>query len=296
MRLQYQKLIPDEDSSFSVLEVEQPVFDAVWHYHPEVELTWIRRGVGERLVGDEIEEFGQDDLVLVGGGVPHFWRSGGGRRGGPVADLSGRWPASALVVQFDQGLFQGVDFRVLWDLLERAKTTGGLVFSRSETGEILRLFKGFSEVRGWRRFGLLVDVLGSLAELGETRELRGVPATLMKGSGEARLNRVLEWMMENVGDEVSLGAAAEVAGMTRSAFCRFFQRAVGRKFSEFLNGVRVARACELIRRYGDGMDLARVGFEAGFGTVSNFNRVFREVRGVTPGDWRRGGGFEKLKS
>lgn len=295
MRLQYQKLIPDEDSSFSVLEVEQAAFDAVWHYHPEVELTWIRRGVGERLVGDEIEEFGNDDLVLVGGGVPHFWRSGGGKRGRPVADLSGRWPASALVVQFDQALFRGPDFRVLWDLLERAKNTGGLVFSRPEVAGVLERFGEVSGARGWRRFGIVVDVLGSLAELPGTRELRGVPAVRVKGSGEARLNRVLAWMMENAADEVTLGAAAEVAGMTRSAFCRFFQRALGRKFSEFLNGLRVARACELIRRYGDGMDLARVGFEAGFGTVSNFNRVFREVRGMTPGEWRRGV-FEKVKS
>ena len=61
--------------SFSVREDIFPYLYNHWHYHPEVELTLIRKGTGIRLVGDSVEQFEDNDLVLLGAGLPHYWRS-----------------------------------------------------------------------------------------------------------------------------------------------------------------------------------------------------------------------------
>ena len=44
-------------------------------HHPEYELKWVRQGVGQRMVGDHVESFRKDDLVLVGSNLPHCWRT-----------------------------------------------------------------------------------------------------------------------------------------------------------------------------------------------------------------------------
>lgn len=61
--------------SFSVREDVGPYLYNHWHFHPEAELTLIRRGKGMRLVGDSMEPFSDGDLILLGSNLPHLWRS-----------------------------------------------------------------------------------------------------------------------------------------------------------------------------------------------------------------------------
>jgi AraC-like DNA-binding protein len=73
--------------------------------------------------------------------------------------------------------------------------------------------------------------------------------------------------------------------MTESRFSRFFRRATGNTFTDFVNRMRITKACQLLMetdRY-----VTNICYDVGFNNVANFNRRFLEIKGMTPTDFRR---------
>lgn len=71
MKAQLEVLMPDPTHSFRSLRVEDTRFRHAIHYHPEIELTYIIKSAGTRMVGDHIEPFAAGDLCLIGSNLPH---------------------------------------------------------------------------------------------------------------------------------------------------------------------------------------------------------------------------------
>jgi uncharacterized RmlC-like cupin family protein len=68
-------LIHNDANSFDARTDKFPHFYNKWHFHPELELTYIIHGKGNRFVGDSIEFFDGGDLVLIGTILPHVWKN-----------------------------------------------------------------------------------------------------------------------------------------------------------------------------------------------------------------------------
>ena len=82
--------------------------------------------------------------------------------------------------------------------------------------------------------------------------------------------------------------AAQVAaslGMSESRFSRFFKRATGNTFTDFVNRVRIHRACQLLM--DSGQPVGQICYDVGFNNLANFNRRFLEIKGLTPTEFRR---------
>ena len=71
----------------------------------------------------------------------------------------------------------------------------------------------------------------------------------------------------------------------RSRFSRFFRKETGNTFTDFVNRVRVSRACQLLM--DTEQSIGRICDEVGFHSPANFNRRFLEIKGMTPSDFRR---------
>ena len=65
------------NASFSVRNNRYPNFLKIWHYHPELELVFIKKSTGTRFIGDSIEKFEEGEVVLIGesgeGGLTPDW-------------------------------------------------------------------------------------------------------------------------------------------------------------------------------------------------------------------------------
>src|SRR5665647_56280 len=83
-----------------VVERDEPYFKSPFHYHPELELVYVKQGQGKRIIGDKLDTFSQGDMVFIGSNLPHVWLNDESYYKG-LNDLK----AQALVVYFNKELF-----------------------------------------------------------------------------------------------------------------------------------------------------------------------------------------------
>ena len=252
-----------------------------WHYHDDYELHLIVASAGKVFVGDHVGGFGPGHVVLTGPRLPHNWIS----QVAPGETV----PLRDLVVQFRQDLVPGMaalapELGGLLPLLERARH--GIEFEAGVAGEVERRLIAIRETEGPGRIAHLVDVLTLLSGQSRFTLLSTLP---MRADGDDaaldKVERVTRHVAERYASEIPLAEVAALVGMRESTFSRFFSRATGNGFSRFVNRVRVAKACELLS--GTDVAITDICFEVGFNNVANFNRRFRELKSVTPREYRK---------
>ena len=100
-----------------------------------------------------------------------------------------------------------------------------------------------------------------------------------------RIMTVTEYIKNNLtADDLSQGTMAEMAGISRDYFSRIFKNVTGMNYSKWLNMIRLERASELLSEKG--RTLTEVAMLSGFQSIPSFNRVFREEKGMAPGEYR----------
>jgi len=253
---------------------------ARWHFHDEYELHLIVATSGKAFVGDWIGPVQPGHLVLCEPRLPQNWISIDIPDGG-VAERD-------LVIQFRHepiahAAEQIPEMAELLPLLERARH-GIEFFGLSERAH--RHWRQVKEARGAHRFGAFCNFLADLARCTDYRLLSSVQ---MQGedddAGLEHINAIVDRIINNVAQPLTASELAVELGMSESSFSRFFRRTTGNTFTDFVNRIRVNRACQLL------METERlvthICYEVGFNNVANFNRLFLEIKGLTPSEFRR---------
>ena len=272
------ELIPrSELNSFAVREFKLPAFSSPWHFHPECELTWIRKSSGKRFVGDSLADFGPGDLVLLGANLPHYWRN----------DVPAKAPsgyAHSLVIQFREECF-GTEFLSLPELDEVRKlllrARRGLAIAggtrHKVTGEMLRL-------KNERGLGSVIGLLNILKAICASDALQplsspGFTAFVDEHAGE-RINKAYQYVFNHYTGVLNHQELARSVGMSLSAFCHYFKRVTGRTLTDFVKEVRTGHARKLLMKTD--ATVAEIAYASGFESLSNFNRQFQESSGTSP--------------
>ena len=104
-------------------------------------------------------------------------------------------------------------------------------------------------------------------------------------SGDAAIRNALTWADEHFATENPVTAMAEQSGLTRRTFARRFRAATGKRPIDYVHGLRIERARELIE--SGSIALSDVGYEVGYEDAAFFRRLFRRTTGLTPAAYRR---------
>ncbi len=270
-----------QQESFKVWAHGYPYETVRWHFHPEYELNLITQTSGRFFVGDHSGRFEPGQLCMVGPHLPHNW----------ISEVPDQRPIAerGIVLQFSgktltHGFAAFPELAYLEWLLVQSQR--GILFSKEVSARAAPLMRGLLTVTGVQRvhqFLALLDLLAHAQDkvLMATPEFRPDP----DGYQSSTINQVLAYLVEHLGERLREVDVARYAGMEPSAFSRFFRRHAGLRFVQYLNRLRLNRACELL--VNTERPVTDICYACGFNNVSNFNRHFLSLKAMPPSQFRR---------
>lgn len=282
MKPHFHKVPSQLESSFSVRR--DTSFGSLWHFHPELELHYLIKGEGVRFIGDNISNFSDGEVVLLGENLPHKWCC----RTDRSQDVTRR-EVDAIVLHFPSN-FMGnetlllPEARLLPLLYEKAKR--GMVIINESRERLIPLIEAASKAENLDR---LVTLLSILQILSETKDFYQVTREqsffqLRKYETE-RLNIVCSYTMANYSQHITLEKIAAISHLTETSFCRYFKLMTNKTYYDFLTEIRINHACYFLIE--DKMSIEQVADKCGFYNISNFYRQFKKVIGTTPLTYKR---------
>lgn len=256
--------------SVNYFKLKQESFDPYWHFHPEIELTFILNGSGTRFVGDSIARYEKKDLVLVGSNLPHQW----------ISENIHLGQQEAIVIQFAPSIFEAFpECNEIIDLLKKASR--GLSFTHPPAF-VMKSLNRFHTYNPIQQIGKLMDLLQVLAQQQFYTKLCSKTYALQaqKMQSPHKLKKVLNYILGNLNEKLTVSHMAEYTYMAPQSFCRWFKRNTGHSFITFLNTSRMEKATQLIKE--SDLSIKEIAYSCGFEHVSHFNRTFKRIKGIKP--------------
>lgn len=272
--------LTSSETSFRYYIKMAPRFEPYWHYHPEIELTYIKQGQGVRFVGDHISNYQSNDLVLLGENIPHHWVSGQNAEGDSSV---------AYVIQFSADIFKIFpECEAINQLIDSSEF--GISFS-GIIPEIFQKIESIETLGPVNKLMALLDILNDLVDNPRQEKLSGIsfrdkPAWKRHHS---RVSEVMAYILNYLDQNLSLEKMAEMNHMTPPSFSRWFKQSTGKNFITYLNTVRIEKACELLI-FSD-LPIIQISLKIGYESLSNFNRNFKKMKHVSPRNYRKERGF-----
>ena len=96
---------------------------------------------------------------------------------------------------------------------------------------------------------------------------------------------VVNYVLEHYQQRIAVPQVAALVGMSEDYFSRFFRKATGNRFTDFINRIRISKACDLLSRTD--MQVTTICYDVGFNNVANFNRRFYQYKNMTPSTYRK---------
>lgn len=267
---------------FYVADRRKDRFGYPLHCHDAYEINYVQHGRGaQRIVGDSVETIGDYDLVLIANPqLPHAWAQGE-CTGTQIHEITIQlqpeiFPQNVMVKRSLEGIAK---------MFKRAHS--GLVFSMDAIMRNHQLLEQIA-VAG-DEFERLLSVWRLLYQLSEDTEARELSTSAFMESATSpendRIHKVERYVHNHYFEEISLEDLAGLVNMTTVSFSRFFKLHTGRTFSEYLINIRLGYAAhELVSTTASTADIA---YRCGFNNLSNFNRLFRKYKQMSPSDFKR---------
>jgi AraC-like DNA-binding protein len=279
-----EKVFPNLASSIFVKREVVPYMDYPWHYHPEFEIIFVEKSYGIRLMGNHVGNFSDGDLMFIGPNLPHVWKND--------VDFykeNKDLMVDVYVIQFREealgkGFFDIPEFTLIKKLFLLGQQ--GFLIKGEDQREISELIKKVYSSSGIDRLIMFFKTLDAISK-SKDYDLLSSPGytNSVNISDTERINKVMNYLMENYNKEFNLKEIADLVSLNISSFCRYFRSRTHKTCSQFINEIRIAHACKLL--INRNMTITEICYETGYNNISHFNRQFKLITSMTAREYEK---------
>ena len=265
---------------FHIVERHKTEFTYPLHRHREFELNFVEHGAGgRRIVGDSMETIGDYDLALIAAeNLEHVWEDGN-CKSPDIREITIQFSPDFLGEsilaknQFDsiRKMLKAADHGISFPLSGIMKIYPYLDTLYNEKDHFVQFLKFLWILEELSKSDYKILASSSFAHSSRNQESR-------------RVTKVKQYINDHYAEQLRLEDLASMVGMSPSAFSRFFRMRTGKPLSDYVLDIRLGYAARML--VDSTKNISEICYESGFNNLSNFNRIFKAKRGITPRDFR----------
>jgi len=271
------KIPKPENDTLVVQEDRASILYDKLHQHREIQISLIKKGEGSFIIGDYVGEFSQGDVFIIGENLPHVFHNDPTE--GEVHMISLFFMKSS----YGDHFFNLPEFKSLYPLFQ-ASNMGIQLQNPSE-----KLAHSMEKITLASKLNRFISFMEILQAISKETMITLSSAIHRKSYGEEegkRMRNIFEFSINNFDQTISLQQVAGIANMTPNAFCRYFKQRTNKTYMNFLLDIRIGNACKLLTKKTD-LSIAEISYKSGFNNLTNFNRKFKSIKGITPSEFRK---------
>ncbi len=251
------------------------------HWHERVEIIYV---LGDELkvgLNNSVYTLHNRDILIINMGEVHYF-------------LMQPQKCDRIIIQFDLSLFEEIannisSRRLLNPLITSSAPRDSNAFSVHEYFEhnILDISKEIKHKDSGYEFFIAARLCNLAAGM-----IRYIPneklCSAEKNKQMAKielLEKITNYIDRNLNEEISLLEVSKHVNFSMYHFTRFFKEATGMTFWTYLNNYKVSKAANRLINSSD--SITEIAFKSGFNSIKTFNRVFKQVRGCSPSEFKK---------
>lgn len=257
------------------------------HCHDFVEITYIISGDGSHMIDNATMKVKTGDVFFINPGTYHAFISNGSE---PLSVINCiLMPELFELSGIELDAFPMFVADLVCDLVFSEEVSEKpFLYVKDHIGKIRYSYehalKEYIEKDEGYETVILGDILQILVYFLRTYEKQHKLDSSVKETQAKYVKQVLSYIHEQYRTKMSLKDLSNIALLSPNYLCKVFKEMTGDTISQYISRVRVEHACEMLSHTKKSID--KIAEESGFSDVSNFRRVFRKQKGISPQVYR----------
>jgi len=276
----HEKEIFSESYPFRLVANTEENFDYPFHWHSALEIIYAMESDYEVIVNNTDYALDERDILLISGGDIHGFHVHGNR-------------GKRIFIQFDISKLKGFGFnnslKPLISKTRKISSQNDIDLHHMMEEQIIKIIEDYSKndlASPLYLSARVYDILSILARHYASRIMSEAPVSGSKRIfGLEKLNGAFKYIEENYQEDITLKSVARASGFSEYYFSRLFKEVTEKNFCSYLKEFRVKKA-EMLLADSD-MPITQVAYTSGFRSITSFNRIFKEIKGCTPTEYKK---------
>lgn len=268
------------DFPFRFYSFKTELVNVTYHWHPEIEMVYLEKGEFTVTINNESFRAFSGDIILVNGGELHAINENDGETRFSSAVFYPQLLDFDRKNPFQRSILEPIKKGKL--CMPRRLSAGDDCYNEVKK-QFLRIME--AEKTDFPYAEQMIALYEILLVLHKEGKLFFSSSDLGETENIEKVKNVIAYIDEHISEKITLRELANCANMSEKYFCSFFSRQTGTTPIEYVNRLRIEKACELLKTHK--MSVTDAAFETGFESLSYFIRRFKKQMGISPSQYKK---------